>query len=189
MLAMNLWEMERHRLRFWQSPFTFLNVFEVAPGKFLGHCLERITEGVSSNHPFVAGGSAASIVLNNIGFTVFEHYSQITQFGLKIIFFLSLIFFVMASSFRRHAESCISEKEVFKICVLLSRLSYSGRRSFGFGILARVLLLLPYFALRVQDVFGESLALQLQYCYFIGTLVADLGFAAEAHAQVNTSCT
>ena len=54
-------------------------------------------------------------------------------------------------------------------------------------MLARVLLLLPYFALRVQDVFGESLDLRLIYCYYMGRFVVDLALAAEAHAQVSTS--
>ena len=120
-----------------------------------------------------------------------EHFGLMTHFGFKLIFLLSLIFFVIASSFRRQygrrGSSDDDGHDVLRICILFAKLSDAGRRSLGLSIPTVVLLFLPYYALRVQDLFVASLAYQIEYCYYVGNLVAFLAFSAEAHAQVRTS--
>ena len=146
---------------------------------------------IKDTHAFFPGGSTTSAVLNNICYTMFEHFGLMAHFGFKLIFLLSLIFFVVASSFRSHFGTCSSsdsgDHEVEGICVQLANLSNLGRKSLGFSIPTVVLLFLPYYAFRVQDVFVGSLAYQIQYCYYVGNLVAFLALSAEAHAQVRNS--
>ena len=63
-------------------------------------------------------------------------------------------------------------------------LSTKIHSSFGCTIAGTVFFLLPYYSQRIQDVFGDSFSLTLQYCYYVGRLVLMLISGAQAHAQV-----
>ena len=183
MLALNLWEVESVSTRSLlpESPFILFLIIEFAPGIF--YLIAFMSDRRQNSRCVLSlGGSTASGVLNNISLTIFEHFVQLSQFGSKMIFLLSLMFLVIACSCRRHFKNCSNNgTDVLKICMLLAKISDSGSRGLGLSITATVILFLPYYALRLQDLFIESWALQFQYFYYVGNLVVFLGFSAEAN--------
>ena len=76
--------------------------------------------------------------------------------------------------------------QVGKTCKMMVELSTRIQDSFGWTIASGKFLLLTFYTQRIQDVFGNSVPLTIQYCYYMGRLVSTLFFGAQAHAQVKS---
>lgn len=74
--------------------------------------------------------------------------------------------------------------QVPSTCKRLLWISKELRRSYGNSIGGYILLLLPYYSRRIQDMFGSLVALKIIYIYYLLRLITLLILGAQVHAEV-----